>query len=144
MIDHSIFSKMLSIDYPKTLNLFKDPLQLLTIHAAFVKLAVIYEDKQNADTFKNDLELAVKSHIQNKTKEGKDDDYFEGFENILNESSDTFVKKYKQQMASRILYRVEKDNLNMNDDQIMNFLKINQEDMKKAQVLLKSYKNKYQ
>jgi hypothetical protein len=144
MIDNSIFSKMLSIDYPKTLNLFQDPLQRMTIHAAFVKLAAIYEDKQNADNFKNDLELAVKSHIENKTREGKDEDYFESFENILNESSDNFVKKYKQQMASRILYRIEKDNLNMNDDQIMNFLKINQEDMKKAQVLLESYKNKYQ
>jgi hypothetical protein len=116
----------------------------MTIHAAFVKLAAIYEDKQNVENFKNDLELAVKSHIQNKTQEGKDEDYFESFENILNESSDNFVKKYKQQMASRILYRIEKDNLNMNDDQIMNFLKINQEDMKKAQVLLESYKNKYQ
>jgi len=144
MIDNSIFSKMLSIDYPNTLKLFQDPLQRMTIHASFVKLAAIYDDKQNVENFKNDLELAVKSHIENKTKEGKDEDYFESFENVLNESSDNFVKKYKQQMASRILYRIEKDNLNMNDDQIMNFLKINQEDMKKAQVLLESYKNKYQ
>jgi hypothetical protein len=135
---------MLSIDYPNTLKLFQDPLQRMTIHASFVKLAAIYDDKQNVENFKNDLELAVKSHIENKTKEGKDEDYFESFENVLNESSDNFVKKYKQQMASRILYRIEKDNLNMNDDQIMNFLKINQEDMKKAQVLLESYKNKYQ
>ena len=45
---------MLSIDYPKTLNLFQDPLRRMTIHAAFVKLAAIYEDKQNVENFKND------------------------------------------------------------------------------------------
>jgi len=32
----------------------------------------------------------------------------------------------------------------MNDDQIMNFIKINQEDMNKAKILLESYKKKYQ
>jgi hypothetical protein len=61
----------------------------------------------------------------------------------LNESADNFIKKYKKQMTSRILYRLEKDNVQVEDQYILSSLKINEQDMKEARVLLEQYKQKY-
>jgi len=137
------FTKILAHDHQATLKLFEDPLKRLVVHAAFVKLAALYDDKVNSPSFKLALETGLKDFIKNKTDEGKDSEYFESFENILNESADNFIKKYKKQMTSRILYRLEKDNLQVEDQYILSSLKINEEDMKEARVLLEQYKQKY-
>jgi hypothetical protein len=46
-------------------------------------------------------------------------------------------------MTSRILYRLEKDNVQVEDQHVLNSLKINEQDMKEARVLLEQYKQKY-
>lgn len=137
------FTKILKHDHQATLKLLEDPLKQLVIHAAFVKLAALYDDKINAPAFKLDLETNLKEFIKNKTGEGKDAEYFESFESILNESADNFIIKYKKQMTSRILYRLEKDNVQVEDQYILSSLKINEDDLKGARVLLEEYKKKY-
>jgi hypothetical protein len=79
------FTKILKHDHEATLKLFEDPLKRLVVHAAFVKLAALYDDKINSPSFKLALENDLKDFIKNKTNEGKDDEYFQSFENILNE-----------------------------------------------------------
>ena len=137
------FTKILKHDHEATLKLFEDPLKRLVVHASFVKLAALYDDKINSPSFKLALENDLKDFIKNKTKEGKDADYFQSFETILNESADNFIKKYKKQMTSRILYRLEKDNVQVEDQYILSSLKINEQDLEGAKVLLEEYKKKY-
>lgn len=137
------FTKVLRHDHEATLKLFQDDLKRLVIHAAFVKLAALYDDKINAPVFKMALETNLKDFIKNKTDEGKDSEYFESFENILNESADNFILKYKKQMASRILYRLEKDNVQVEDQYILSSLKLSPEDLNGARLLLEEYKKKY-
>lgn len=137
------FTKILKHDHEATLKLFPDTQKQMVIHAAFVKLAALYDDKTNAPAFKLALETALKQFIKDKTGEGKDTDYFESFENVLNESADNFIIKYKKQMTSRILYRLEKDNVQVEDQYVLSSLKINEEDLKGARVLLEEYKKKY-
>jgi len=137
------FTKILKHDHEATLKLFPDTQKQMVIHAAFVKLAALYDDKTNAPVFKLALENDLKNFIKIKMKEGKDTDYFKSFENVLNESADNFIIKYKKQMASRILYRLQKDNVQVEDQYILSALKINEQDLKGARVLMEEYKKKY-